>query len=77
MKFEINGDDMLTIIIALRETHLNRMKLFTESPELTIGLSTPEDIAETYNRFLGQVHEQGDLAMFTPMRTKKYDVNLN
>lgn len=77
MKFEIDDQDTLMIISALRHVHLFQIRYFAENPDLTEGLPTPEEIAESYNRFLGQIHQQGKLKILTPMKIKKYDVNLN
>lgn len=63
MKLELDDIKIVTILEALRSEHITAKDYYEEfqKEEQRIGVTSPEEIEQTYNEILSQAQEQGEL----------------
>ena len=63
MKLELDDMKVLTILEALRSEYVTVKDYYEEfqDEEQRIGVTSPEEIEQTYNDILAQAQEQGEL----------------
>jgi hypothetical protein len=63
VNLHLNSKDVLNVLGALQNEYVSKKKYFKENPNETVGLTTPEELKNTYNDIIGQMHEIGELAV--------------
>lgn len=61
MKFELNNGKIINVLQALKNEYVQAKNYYSEhiNIEDRIGVTSPEELKETYNEMLRQAHKEG------------------